>query len=120
MMGGLGKAFGRLLGVKKVRVPDVTAPPEPVKIDDVDRSALLAQRERRNITAQGERSLLGTGESERTNASLLQNVDRTSAGLVERNTLRTETASKAEAERKRLAALKLTRGAIGGNLGSTI
>lgn len=92
MMGGIGRTFGRLLGVKKPKVPDVVAPPkledtarDSSLVDEESRTALANQEARRNISAQAERSLLGTGLSQSTQDSLLGNIQETETGLVARD-----------------------------------
>ena len=104
-MGGLGRSFGRLLGVKKPKVPDVVAPPrlEDNKrvVDEESRTALANQEARRNISAQAERGLLGTGLSQNTQDSLLGNIQETEAGLVARDQrVLTEVERAAEEARK--------------------
>lgn len=96
-MGGIGRAFGRLLGVKEPKVPKVTAPPTLAEqqlagttdgteaIDQESLTALAAQEQRRNITATAGRSLLGAGLSEDTQQSLLQNVESSAVGLEQRD-----------------------------------
>lgn len=92
-MGGIGRSFGKLLGVKPVRVPDVTAPPKPVVVAKEDRGALLSQQARRNLAAQDDRSLLGTEDSEITSGSLLQNVNETATGINARDEDRAQVVS---------------------------
>ena len=105
-MGGLGRSFGRLLGVKKPKVPDVVAPPKlednKSVVDEESRTALANQEARRNISAQAERGLLGTGLSQNTQDSLLGNIQQTEAGLVARDQrVLTEVERAAEEARKK-------------------
>jgi hypothetical protein len=107
MMGGIGKAFGRLLGVKKPKVPAVVAPPrledtKKTAVDEESRAALANQQERRNITAQADRGLLGTGLNENTQDSLLGNIQETQAGLATRDT-------RVQTDVERIAAAKKRR-----------